>query len=117
MKLPGTVTTDPAFGLPAVWIDVALREQAQIAGYTVVDAGTVIATHLNHLLHRYGAQLLGRQEDQQLLDHIGRAATKLVEDLAAKKMRLTLVQKDMRGLLDAVGPNREIRRENYETPH
>ncbi|UYO94949.1 flagellar biosynthesis protein FlhA [Pollutimonas sp. M17] len=109
MKLPGTATTDPAFGLPAVWIDVSLREQAQIAGYTVVDAGTVIATHLNHLMHRYGAQLLGRQEVQQLLDHIGREAPKLVEDLVPKTVSLTLLQKILRGLLDEEVPIRDVR--------
>jgi flagellar biosynthesis protein FlhA len=109
MKLPGTATTDPAFGLPAVWIDVALREQAQIAGYTVVDAGTVIATHLNHLMHRHGAQLLGRQEVQQLLDHIGREAPKLVEDLVPKTVSLTLLQKILRGLLDEEVPIRDVR--------
>jgi flagellar biosynthesis protein FlhA len=109
MKLPGTVTTDPAFGLPAVWIDVSLREQAQIAGYTVVDAGTVIATHLNHLMHRYGAQLLGRQEVQQLLDHIGREAPKLIEDLVPKTVSLTLLQKLLRGLLDEEVPIRDVR--------
>src|SRR3546814_2673099 len=57
--LQGTPTTDPAFGLPAVWIVPALREQAQISGYTVVDAATVAATHLNHLMHRHAAKLLG----------------------------------------------------------
>lgn len=109
MKLPGTPTTDPAFGLPAVWIDVSLREQAQIAGYTVVDAGTVIATHLNHLMHRYGSQLLGRQEVQQLLDHVGREAPKLVEDLVPKTISLTLLQKLLRGLLDEEVPIRDVR--------
>ncbi|MBF6617811.1 MAG: FHIPEP family type III secretion protein, partial [Candidimonas sp.] len=109
MTLPGTATTDPAFGLPAVWIDVALREQAQIAGYTVVDAGTVIATHLNHLMHRYGAELLGRQEVQQLLDHIGRESPKLVEDLVPKTVTLTLLQKLLRGLLEEEVPIRDMR--------
>lgn len=109
MKLPGKVTTDPAFGLPAVWIDVSLREQAQIAGYTVVDAGTVIATHLNHLMHRYGASLLGRQEVQQLLDHIGKEAPKLVEDLVPKTVSLSLLQKLLRGLLDEEVPIRDAR--------
>lgn len=109
MQLPGAVTTDPAFGLPAVWIDVSLREQAQIAGYTVVDTSTVIATHLNHLMHRYGAQLLGRQEVQQLLDHIGREAPKLVEDLVPKTVSLTLLQKLLRGLLDEEVPIRDVR--------
>ncbi|QIM49231.1 flagellar biosynthesis protein FlhA [Pusillimonas sp. DMV24BSW_D] len=109
MKLEGTPTTDPAFGLPAVWIDVAMREQAQIAGYTVVDASTVIATHLNHLMHRHGSQLLGRQEVQQLLDHIGRDAPKLVEDLVPKTISLTLLQKILRGLLEEEVPIRDAR--------
>lgn len=109
MQLPGTPTTDPAFGLPAVWVDVSLREEAQIAGYTVVDASTVIATHLNHLMHRYGAQLLGRQEVQQLLDHIGRDAPKLIEDLVPKTVSLTLLQKLLRGLLDEEVPIRDVR--------
>jgi len=100
IKLPGNPTTDPAFGLPAVWVDVSLREQAQIAGYTVVDAATVIATHLNHLMHRHGASLLGRQEVQQLLDHIGKEAPKLVEDLVPKTISLALLQKVLRGLLN-----------------
>jgi flagellar biosynthesis protein FlhA len=109
MKLPGTPTTDPAFGLPAVWIDVALREQAQVAGYTVVDASTVVATHLNHLMHRHGSELLGRQEVQQLLDHIGREAPKLVEDLVPKTLSLTVLQKVLRGLLDEEVPIRDVR--------
>jgi flagellar biosynthesis protein FlhA len=109
MNLPGETTTDPAFGLPAVWINVSLREQAQIAGYTVVDAGTVVATHLNHLMHRYGANLLGRQEVQQLLDHIGKEAPKLVEDLVPKTVSLTLLQKLLRGLLDEEVAIRDVR--------
>lgn len=109
MKLPGTPTTDPAFGLPAVWIDVALREQAQIAGYTVVDAATVAATHLNHLMHRHAAKLLGRQETQQLIDHIGRDMPKLVEDLVPKTLSLTALQNLLRGLLDEEVPIRDVR--------
>lgn len=107
--IPGNLTTDPAFGLPAVWIDVALREQAQVAGYTVVDASTVIATHLNHLMHRYSAQLLGRQEVQQLLEHIGKDAPKLIEDLVPKTITLTLLQKVLKGLLEEDVPIRDVR--------
>lgn len=107
MKLTGTPTTDPAFGLPAVWIDAALREQAQIAGYTVVDAATVVATQLNHLMHRYAAKLLGRQETQQLLDHIERNMPKLVEDLVPKTISLTQLQNLLRGLLDEEVPIRD----------
>lgn len=109
MQLPGTPTTDPAFGLPAVWIDVAMREQAQIAGYTVVDAATVAATHLNHLMHRHAAKLLGRQETQQLLDHIGRDMPKLIEDLVPKTLSLTALQNLLRGLLDEEVPIRDVR--------
>jgi flagellar biosynthesis protein FlhA len=108
MKLPGAPTTDPAFGLPAVWINAALREQAQIAGYTVVDAATVVATHLNHLMHRHAAKLLGRQETQQLLDHIGRNMPKLVEDLVPKTISLTQLQNLLRGLLDEEVPIRDV---------
>jgi len=107
--LPGTATTDPAFGLPAVWIDASQRDQAQVAGYTVVDAGTVVATHLNHLMHRHGASLLGRQEVQSLLDRIGREAPKLVEDLVPKTVSLTTVQKVLQGLLEEEVPIRDMR--------
>ena len=107
--LTGTPTTDPAFGLPAVWIDVAFREQAQIAGYTVVDSGTVVATHLNHLMHRHGAQLLGRSETQQLLDHLGREAPKLVEDFVPKVVSLAVFHKLLRGLLEEEVPIRDMR--------
>src|SRR5690606_18853748 len=62
--LPGPVTSDPAFGLPATWVDAGWREQAQSMGYTVVDAATVVATHLNHLLTSHAAEILGRGETQ-----------------------------------------------------
>ncbi|HEX5338572.1 MAG TPA: flagellar biosynthesis protein FlhA, partial [Gallionella sp.] len=87
-ELVGTQTQDPAFGLPAVWIDAALRDQAQVMGYTVVDPGTVVATHLSHLIGTRAAELLGRQEVQQLLDHLGKVAPKLVEDLVPKTLPL-----------------------------
>ncbi|GAB3537527.1 flagellar biosynthesis protein FlhA [Noviherbaspirillum agri] len=98
-NLPGTVTTDPAFGLPATWIDAGLRDQAQAMGYTVVDAGTVIATHLNHLITTHAAELLGRQEVQQLLDHLGKESPKLVEDLVPKLLPLSTLQKVLQNLL------------------
>jgi flagellar biosynthesis protein FlhA len=68
--LEGRSGTDPAFGLPAIWIDESLREQAEIQGYTVVDASTVIATHINHLLARHASDMLGRSETQALLDRV-----------------------------------------------
>ncbi|PIY29065.1 MAG: flagellar biosynthesis protein FlhA [Comamonadaceae bacterium CG_4_9_14_3_um_filter_60_33] len=107
--LPGTPTTDPAFGLPAIWIDNSLREQAQIYGYTVVDASTVVATHLNHLIHTHAAELLGRQEVQQLLDHVGKDSPLLVQDLVPKSMSLTTVQKVLKNLLDEEVPIRDMR--------
>jgi flagellar biosynthesis protein FlhA len=107
--LPGTPTSDPAFGLPAIWIDGSLREQAQIYGYTVVDASTVVATHLNHLIHTHAAELLGRQEVQQLLDHVAKDSPLLVQDLVPKAMSLTTVQKVLRNLLDEEVPIRDMR--------
>lgn len=98
-SLPGTVTTDPAFGLPAVWIDSNLRDYAQSIGYTVVDASTVVATHLNHLISLHAAELLGRQEVQQLLDHVAKESPKLVEDLVPKLLPLAIVQKVLQNLL------------------
>ena len=98
--LPGAATRDPAFGLPAVWVEAGMREQAQTFGYTVVDAGTVIATHLNHVMQTHASELLGRQETQQLLDHVGRESPKLVEDLVPKLLPLSTVQKVLQRLLE-----------------
>ncbi|GAA4034772.1 flagellar biosynthesis protein FlhA [Actimicrobium antarcticum] len=97
--LAGTATTDPAFGLPAVWIEGGMREQAQAMGYTVVDAGTVVATHLNHLITTHAAELLGRLEVQQLLDHLGKESPKLVEDLVPKMVSMSTLQKVLQNLL------------------
>ncbi len=108
-QVPGTATKDPAFGLPAVWIDSALREQAQAYGYTVVDASTVVATHLNHLILSHAAELLGRQEAQALLDHLAKEMPKLVEDVVPKMMPLGIVQKVLRNLLDEGVAIRDMR--------
>lgn len=97
--LPGPDTKDPAFGLPATWIDADTRDQAQAMGYTVVDAGTVIATHLNHIISMNAAELLGREEVQELLDHISKDAPKLIEDLTPKMLPLSTVQKVLKNLL------------------
>ena len=98
--LPGNVTKDPAFGLPAIWIEPTLRDQAHVLGYTVVDAGTVVATHLNHLILSHAAELLGRQETQALLDHIAKDAPKLIEDLVPKQLSLSAVQRVLQNLLE-----------------
>jgi flagellar biosynthesis protein FlhA len=98
--LAGNQTTDPAFGLPAVWIESAMSDQAQLMGYTVVDPGTVVATHMSHLINMQSAQLLGRQEVQQLLDHVAKTAPKLIEELVPKALPLGTVQKVLQNLLD-----------------
>ncbi|MBW6391380.1 flagellar biosynthesis protein FlhA [Billgrantia antri] len=108
-QLQGTPTSDPAFGLPAVWIDGGQREHAQVYGYTVVDAGTVIATHLNHLLHRHAAEMLGRQEVQKLLDKLGEEQKSLVEDVVPKAISLTVLQRILQNLLDEDVSIRDMR--------
>ncbi|MBQ0958468.1 flagellar biosynthesis protein FlhA [Ideonella sp. 4Y11] len=99
-QLPGTKTTDPAFGLPAVWVEERLREQAQMSGYTVVDCSTVVATHLSHLMQVNAARLLGRQETQALVDHVTKLAPKLIEDVVPKMVGIAALQKVLQLLLD-----------------
>jgi flagellar biosynthesis protein FlhA len=98
--LPGTPTKDPAFGLPATWIDARQRESAQVLGYTVVDCATVVATHINHLLLTHAGQLLGRIETQALVEHFGRLYPKMMEDLVPKLIPLSTLQKVLANLLD-----------------
>ncbi len=98
-SIPGTPTKDPAFGLAAVWIDKARREQAQAQGYTVVDASSVIATHLSHILQTHAHELLGHEEVQQLLNRLGKSAPKLVEDLVPKLLPMSVVVKVLQSLL------------------
>ncbi len=107
--LPGTETTDPAFGLPAFWVESTMREQAQSNGYTVVDASTVVTTHINHLLSMHAAELLGRQELQQLLDHLSSQSPKLIEDLIPKLLPLSAVQKVLQNLLEESVHIRDMR--------
>ncbi|HHI76803.1 MAG TPA: flagellar biosynthesis protein FlhA [Gammaproteobacteria bacterium] len=108
-ELQGTPTTDPAFGLEAVWIDPAQRDHAQTLGYTVVDASTVVATHLSELLQRHAHELLGHEEVQQLLDNLAQVAPKLVEDLVPKLLPLTTVLRVLQNLLAEGIPIRDIR--------
>ncbi|MCX7197741.1 MAG: flagellar biosynthesis protein FlhA [Proteobacteria bacterium] len=98
-NLQGTATKDPAFGLPATWIDAGQRDQAQSLGYTVVDAGTVVATHLSNMIQSNAHELLGREETQALLDHIAKDSPKLVEDLVPRVLNLTVVQRVLQNLL------------------
>lgn len=109
MQLPGPQTTDPAFGLPAVWIADDQKEKANAAGYTVVDASTVVATHLSHILQTSAAQLLGRTETQQLLDHCAKSAPKVVEDLTPKLLDVAVIQKVLQNLLEESVHIRDLR--------
>ena len=107
--LPGLPTKDPAFGLEALWIENAQRDQAQTLGYTVVDASTVIATHLSQILQSHAHELLGREEVQQLLNNLAKSAPKLVEDLVPKTLALGTVVKVLQNLLEEKIPIRDIR--------
>jgi len=100
IKLPGTATTDPAFGLPATWIEERQREMAQMNGFTVVDCATVVATHLSHLMQVNAARLLGRVETQQLVEHVTKQAPKLIEDVIPKMVGIATLQKVLQLLLD-----------------
>jgi len=108
-EVPGIATTDPAFGLPAVWVEADARSAAQAAGYTVVDSSTVIATHLSQILNTHASELLGRQEVQQLLEHLGREVPKLTEDLVPKVLPLPTLQKVLQNLLEEQVHIRDMR--------
>jgi flagellar biosynthesis protein FlhA len=98
-ELIGVQTKDPTFGLPAVWIENEMRDQAQAFGYTVVDASTVIATHLSNVIQTHASELLGREETQQLVDRVSKESPKLVEDLIPKTLQLSTLQKVLQNLL------------------
>ncbi|MBS0180778.1 MAG: flagellar biosynthesis protein FlhA [Nitrospira sp.] len=105
----GIATKEPAFGLPALWVPDGAREQAQMAGYTVVDASSAIATHLSELIKRHGHELLGRQEVQALLDEVGKAHPKLVEELIPTLLPLGTVVRVLGNLLKEGIPIRDLR--------
>ncbi len=107
--LPGSATKDPAFGLDAIWVEKSRREQAQAQGYTVVDASSVIATHLSHLLQSHAHELLGHEEVQQLLSRLGKTAPKLIEDLVPKLLPMSVVVKVLQYLLLERVPIRNLR--------
>ena len=100
IPLQGQGAVDPAFGLPAVWVDERQRETAQMAGYTVVDCSTVVATHLSHLMQQHAARLLGRTETQALVDHVTKLAPKLIEDVVPKMIGIAPLQKILQMLLE-----------------
>lgn len=107
--LIGTATTDPAFGLPAHWIDDRQKEAAQMAGFTVVDSETVMATHLSHLMQVQASKLLSRTETQQLVEHVSKLAPKLIEEVVPKMVPIAVFQKVLQLLLDESVHIRDIR--------
>jgi len=98
-ELPGLPTTEPAFGLPAIWIDAELRERAEILGYTVVDPGSVIATHFTELIKRYAPQVLDRQQTQQLIDRLKEGHSAVVEEVVPALLTVGEVQRVLQALL------------------
>jgi flagellar biosynthesis protein FlhA len=99
VDLPGHHTTEPTFGLPATWIDASLREEAQIRGYTVVDAATVLSTHLTEILRANMSELLSYAEVQKLVDAVPGEHKKLVEDLLAGQINMSGIQRILQTLL------------------
>ena len=107
--LNGIAAKDPAFGLEAVWIEASQRDQAQSLGYTVVDASTVIATHLNQILHKHAHELLGHEEVQQLMQLLAKSSPKLAEELVPGMISLSTLLKVLQALLQEQVPVRDIR--------
>jgi flagellar biosynthesis protein FlhA len=107
--LQGEITQDPAFGLEAIWIERSQKDQAQTLGYTVVDAGTVAATHLSHILQTNAHELFGYEEAQNILDNLAKTAPKLVEDLVPKTLALGIIVKVLQNLLRESVSIRDIR--------
>lgn len=107
--LNGIAAKDPAFGLEAVWIDPTQRDQAQSLGYTVVDASTVVATHLNQVLHKHAHELLGHEEVQQLMQLLAKTSPKLAEELVPGMISLSTLLKVLQALLQEQVPVRDIR--------
>lgn len=98
-EVQGIKTTDPTFGLEAVWIEPNDRDQAQALGYTVVDASTVVATHISQLIQDYAFELLGHDETQKLLDKLKQASPKLVDELIPDKLSLAVIVRVLQSLL------------------
>ena len=107
--LKGVSTTEPAFGLPATWINEDKKERAQIAGYTVVDGTTVITTHISEIIKRHAHELIGRQEVQNLLDNFGKSYPKLVEELTPNLLPLGSIMRVLQNLLREQVTIRDLR--------
>lgn len=98
-EIDGIKTTEPAFGLPAIWINEVQRERAEMMGYTVVDPPSIIATHLTEIIKKYAHELLGRQDVQTLIDNIKQSHPAIVDELIPKQMTIGEVQKVLANLL------------------
>jgi flagellar biosynthesis protein FlhA len=99
VDIPGTHTTEPTFGLPATWIAQDLREHAEIMGYTVVDPGSVIATHLTELTKQHAPEILDRQQTQRLINHLKTEHSAVVEELIPSLVSVGEVQRVLQALL------------------
>jgi len=108
-SLNGITAKDPAFGLEAVWIEISQRAQAQSLGYTVVDASTVVATHLNQILYKHSHELIGHEEVQQLMALLAKGSPKLAEELVPGVLSLSALLKVLQALLAEQVPVRDIR--------
>ena len=108
-EIAGVATKDPTFGLDAVWIANSDQDQAQALGYTVVDASTVVATHVSQLVQDYAYELLGHDETQQLLDKLKLSSPKLVEELVPDKLPLATVVRVLQNLLQEKVSIRDMR--------
>ena len=98
-KIKGVPTQEPAFGLPAIWITEDKKERAQIAGYTVVDCTTVMATHISEIIKQHAHEMIGRQEVQDLLDNLGKTYPKLIEELVPNILTLGTIMRILQNLL------------------
>lgn len=108
-QISGIETTEPAFGLPALWISSDKRDRAQIAGYTVVDCTTVMATHISEIIKQHAHELLGRQEVQGLLDNLAKYYPKLVEELVPGVLQLGTIMKVLQNLMKEGVSIRDLR--------
>jgi flagellar biosynthesis protein FlhA len=107
--IPGVQVKDPTFGMPAIWIDREIRDEAISKGYTVVEPAVVMATHLDHLIRKHASELLGRQETQDLLDHFKMTYPKLIEDVIPKVVTVSILQRILQLLLDENVPIKDLR--------
>jgi flagellar biosynthesis protein FlhA len=108
-KIEGIEGKDPAFGLDASWIEPEKKDQAQTLGYTVVDASTVVATHLNQILQKHAYELLGHEEVQKWLDQLEKISPKLAEELVPTTVSISLLLKVLQNLLKEEVPIRDMR--------